>query len=504
MDELERYRQELDEINAEIQRLFVKRMEISEKVAAYKVENNLPIYQRNRENQILQKIDEQEAKYGKYTKALFKKMMELSRARQNEVRGFYGLLGEHLSHSYSIEIHEALGCPNYNLVEVEEDELENVLEDSEFCGLNVTIPYKRKILEYCKEWSEEVKDIQSANTLVKQVSPAGEDGKMSYHWVAYNTDVLGFQDMMKYARMDLTGKKVVILGAGGAAMAVAYAAHMAKAREVVLVSRTGRDNFSNLDRHYDAEFLVNATPVGMYPNIDEEIVDLRLFSKCRGVVDLIYNPHRTRLLQKAETIGIPCVGGLYMLVAQAAHAETLFWGKEFDAKTVKEIYKRLSLQKRNLVLIGMPGCGKSATAKAIAKLSGRQVVDLDEEIQKEVKKTPEELIRDRGEAYFRTLETEVLKRVCQMKGIILATGGGTPLTAKNKQLLKADGYVYYISRDIRQLELSGRPLANEQNIEYVYRKRLPHYQACMDSFFINDSSVSALAQKIWMDFGQKA
>lgn len=503
MDELERYRQELDEINAEIHRLFVKRMEISEKVAAYKVENNLPIYQKNRENQILQKLDDQEEKYGKYTKALFKKMMELSRARQNEVRGFYGLLGEKLSHSYSIEIHEALGCPNYNLVEVEEDELENVLHNGEYLGLNVTIPYKRKILEYCKEWSEEVKDIQSANTLVKQVKQ-NDDGTMDYHWVAHNTDVLGFQDMMKFARFDLNGQKVVILGAGGVAMAVAYAAHVAKAREVVLVSRKGRDNFTNLDRHYDAEVIVNATPVGMAPNLEEEIVDLRLFSKCKAVIDLIYNPHRTRLLQKAETIGIPCIGGLYMLVAQAAHAETLFWGKEFDTKTIRSIYKKLSFEKRNLVLIGMPGSGKSVIAKAIAKLSGRQVVDLDEEIEKQVKKSVEQLIWEKGEAYFRSLETEVLKKVCQMKGIILATGGGTPLTAKNKQLLKADGYVYYISRDIRQLDLEGRPLSNEDTIETLYRKRLPHYQACMDSFFINDSTVSAIAQKIWMDFEQNA
>ncbi|MBE5902119.1 MAG: shikimate kinase [Lachnospiraceae bacterium] len=503
MDELERYRQELDEINAEIHRLFVKRMEISEKVAAYKVENNLPIYQKNRENQILQKLDDQEEKYGKYTKALFKKMMELSRARQNEVRGFYGLLGEKLSHSYSIEIHEALGCPNYNLVEAEEDELENVLGNGEYLGFNVTIPYKRKILEYCAEWSEEVKDIQSANTLVKQVTQK-EDGTMDYHWVAHNTDVLGFQDMMKFARFDLNGQKVVILGAGGVAMAVAYAAHVAKAREVVLVSRKGRDNFSNLDRHYDAEVIVNATPVGMAPNLEDEIVDLRLFSKCKAVVDLIYNPHRTRLLQKAETIGIPCIGGLYMLVAQAAHAETLFWGKEFDAKTIRSIYKKLSFEKRNLVLIGMPGCGKSVIAKAIGKMSGRQVVDLDEEIEKQVKKSAEQLIWEKGEAYFRTLETEVLKKVCQMKGIILATGGGTPLTAKNKQLLKADGYVYYISRDIRQLDMEGRPLSSDDTIETLYRKRLPHYQACMDTFFINDSTVSAIAQKIWMDFEQNA
>ncbi|SFQ32961.1 shikimate dehydrogenase [Lachnospiraceae bacterium XBB1006] len=504
MGELEDLRKEVDKINAQIQELFVKRMEISEKIAKIKFEQGLPIYQKSREEQILQKIDEQEEKYGNYTKVLFKKMMELSRARQTEVRGFYGLLGETLSHSYSTEIHEALGCNDYSLVEATEEELESVLHHSDYRGLNVTIPYKKTILDYCEEWSDEVKEIGSANTLVKQFSHQAEDGTLVYHWVAHNTDASGFEDLLRFARMSLTNQKVVILGAGGVAAAVYYVARKQRALDAVMISRHGTDNYQNIERHYDADIIVNCTPVGMYPNITEQLIDLRPFQKCKGVVDLVYNPRRTRLLQQAESLGIPCVDGLYMLVAQAARAEEIFFGKNFDAKIVRNLYKKISAEKRNLVLIGMPGAGKTKIAGEIGRMSGRQVVDLDFEIQKRYNKSPEQIIKAEGEAAFREMETSVLKEVCQMKGIILATGGGTPLHAINKQLLKCDGYVCYISRDIRQLELAGRPLANEDNIDYLFKERLPHYRATMDASYVNESTISGIAQTIYSDFLQKA
>ena len=263
---------------------------------------------------------------------------------------FYGLLGRKLGHSWSPPIHNALGCEAYSLVELEPEELSAFLSRPDIGGLNVTIPYKRDVMAYCDVIDETAKTIGSVNTLVRR-----DDGKL-YAW---NTDAAGFRWMAQWAGITLTGKKVVVFGSGGASLTAQAVSRAMGAREVVVVSRSGEHNYENLHLHAAAEIVVNTTPVGMYPSVGSSPVDLTIFPRCEGVLDLIYNPRRTALLLQAEELGIPRSDGLPMLVAQAKAAEEHFFGKPIPDSENERILAMLRREMTNLVLIGMPGCGKS-------------------------------------------------------------------------------------------------------------------------------------------------
>jgi len=402
----------------------------------------------------------------------------------------YGLLGRKLGHSYSVPIHKAMDNDAYSLYELEPDELGIFLSRDDIGGLNVTIPYKRDVMQFCDVIAPAAKEVGSVNTIVRK------DGKL----YAYNTDVYGFEYMARRAGITLSGKKVVILGSGGAYLAVRAAAKAAGAREIICVSRSGEDNYDNLDRHADAEVIVNATPVGMYPNNGKSPIDLSLFQKCEGALDLIYNPARTAFLMQAKSLGIPCIGGLSMLVAQAKAAEEYFFDIKIDDKVIDEITAKLTQESENIVLIGMPGCGKTSIGEAIAKLTGRESVDTDALVEKNAGMSIPEIFEKYGEAEFRRMEREAVCEAGWMSGKVIMTGGGVVKDIRNLAPLSGNGRIYHILRDINELSRDGRPLSQGADLAKMYEERLPMYTAFRDACAENNSTPEDAAERIWRDF----
>ena len=424
----------------------------------------------------------------------------------------YGLLGRRLKHSWSVPIHQALGCEDYRLIELERSELGDFLRRADIGGLNVTIPYKRDVMAFCDVIDQAAQAIGSVNTLVRR------EGKL----YGYNTDIDGFIYMLSRAGVALAGKKVVILGSGGASLTAQAAAKERGAREVVVVSRSGPDNYENLDRHGDAQVLINTTPVGMWPNLEGRPVDLALFSKVSAVADIIYNPGRTNLLLQAESWnredpgwqedlrhGLPqeearrriCwTGGLSMLVAQAKRAEELFFGRDIPDSETEKITARLWQDRTNIVLVGMPGCGKTTVGQEVAALSGKPFVDLDGEIVRRAGKSIPDMFQNEGEGTFRELERQVLAEVCADGGKVIATGGGAVLREENRTAMRRTGRVYFLGRALDRLPREGRPLSQKGNLTEMYRERLPLYQAAMDVPVQNDAAAEESAAEIWRDF----
>ncbi len=405
----------------------------------------------------------------------------------------YGLLGRKLGHSFSAQIHKALGCPEYKLIELEPENLKSFLSRRDIGGLNVTIPYKRDVISSCAYIDSGANEIGAVNTIVLK-----SDG---LH--AYNTDKYGFEYAVNRAGIDFSGKKVLILGSGGTSRTATAAARSLGAREIVIVSRSGENNYGNLDRHSDAEIIVNTTPVGMYPNCPAAPVSLDIFPHCTGVMDVVYNPLRTGLLLDAASRSIPCSGGLYMLVAQAKAAEELFTGRRIDDSVIDSIASKLILDSTNIVIIGMPGSGKSSVGRALSKLTGRELVDMDRYIEDEFGASPEDFILYRGEKEFRKIETQALSKVCGQGGRIIATGGGAVTVPKNYRLLHQNGRIYCLFRPLELLATEGRPLsAGPGGLLSMYKIRKPMYEKFMDVLIDNRTPVRETALAIWRDFSE--
>ena len=403
----------------------------------------------------------------------------------------YGLLGRKLGHSWSVPIHQALGCEGYRLIELEPEELGDFLRREDIGGLNVTIPYKRDVMAFCDVIDEGAKTIGSVNTIVRRA------GKL----YGYNTDIDGFLYMLRRARISLMGKKVVVLGSGGASLTAQAAAKQERAREVVVVSRAGPDNYENLpQRHGDAETLVNTTPVGMWPDMTGRPVDLLAFPDMEAVADVIYNPGRTGLLLQAKKGGLRRTGGLPMLVAQAKRAEELFFDKAIPDGETENIIAQLWRDRTNLVLVGMPGCGKTTVGQALARLSGKPFVDLDEEIVRRADKPIPEIFRAEGEEAFRALEAQALAEICAQSGQVIATGGGAVLRAENRDIMRRTGRVYFLRRALEELPTDGRPLSRKGGLEEMYRVRKPLYSAAADVVIDNSVALEETAELIWRDF----
>ncbi len=403
----------------------------------------------------------------------------------------YGLLGRRLGHSWSVPIHQALGCEGYRLFELEPEALGDFLRREDVGGLNVTIPYKRDVMKYCDALDIAAEAIGSVNTLVRR------EGKL---W-GYNTDIDGFLYMLRRADISLAGKKVVILGSGGASLTAQAAARMEGAREVVVVSRSGPDNYETLpERHGDAEVLINTTPVGMWPHMDETPLDLRRLPGLTDVADVIYNPGRTDLLLQAEALGLRHAGGLPMLVHQAKRAEELFFDKSIPDGETEAITARLWRERMNLVLVGMPGSGKTTVGKLLAERSGKSFVDLDEEIARRAGKSIPEIFASQGEGPFRQLEQEVLTEACAKSGQIIATGGGAVLREENRTAMRRTGRVYRLRRRLEDLPTEGRPLSQAGRLEEMERLRDPLYRAAADREIWNVNSPAEIAGEIWRDF----
>ena len=403
----------------------------------------------------------------------------------------YGLLGARLGHSWSVPIHAALGNDAYRLYELEPAELAPFLHREDIGALNVTIPYKRDVMPLCDGLHPTAKAIGSVNTIVRQ-----PDGSL----VGYNTDIDGFLYMAQRAGISLTGKKVVILGTGGASLTAQAAARQARAREIAVISRSGPDDYDHLDRHADAEVLVNTTPVGMFPHTGAAPVDLARFPRCRGVLDVIYNPRRTALVLQAESLGIPCSDGLPMLVAQAKRAEEHFFRRAISDRENERILAQLRQETCNIVLIGMPGCGKTTVGQALAALSGREALDLDRQIEETAGMSIPQIFAQQGEAAFRALEREVVAEAGKLTGRLLVTGGGVVTVPENYGPLRQNGRIYHLVRDLDALPTEGRPLSQSTDLRTLWETRAPLYARFRDVVIQNSGTVQETAQEIWRDF----
>ncbi len=325
-----------------------------------------------------------------------------------------GLLGEKLGHSYSPQIHSALADYEYLLYEKKPEEVENFVRRGVWNGLNVTIPYKKTVLPFCDEISDLAREIGSVNTLLRRA-----DGSI----FADNTDAVGFETMLRRTGFQPKGKKVLALGSGGASVTVCTVLRRMGA-EVITISRSGENNYQNLERHRDAAAVVNTTPLGMYPNNGKKALDLEELPALEAVLDVVYNPARTALMLQAEKLGIPTAGGLIMLVAQAKRSSEIFLGHSLPDTLTDQIYSDLSFSMQNLILIGMPGSGKTIVASLLAEKLNRPLVEADSEIEKAAGKTIPQIFAEEGEDGFRKRETAVLKEFGKQSGIVLSTGGG--------------------------------------------------------------------------------
>lgn len=381
-----------------------------------------------------------------------------------------GLLGRKLGHSYSPAIHAALGDYDYDLHEVpNEEDLEKFLKETPFDGLNVTIPYKVAVMAHCATLSPRAKAIGSVNTLVRR-----PDGTLH----GDNTDDAGFTAMVEESGVDPAGKTCVVLGSGGASRTVVAVLKRMGAKRVVVVSRRGEDHYGNLACHADAALLVNATPVGMYPDVDASPVeDLSVFPKLEAVLDLIYNPPKTKLLADADKRGIRTVNGLRMLVVQAAVASELWGCSAYDAKRCAAIEAAIRLGEENLWLVGMPGVGKTTVGGLLGEALGRPFVDLDAEIERVAGMPIPEIFRTRGEAGFREIEAEAAITASRGRGTVIATGGGTVLRDANRRAMRESGTVVWLQRDLSRLPTAGRPLSEAKGVEKLYAEREPIYRA---------------------------
>ena len=396
-----------------------------------------------------------------------------------------GLLGRKLGHSYSPAIHALLGDYEYRLYEKEPEELESFLRNSDWDGINVTIPYKQSVIPYLDSLTPIAQELGAVNTIVRR------GGKL----IGANTDYWGFRSMVARSGISPAEKKCLVLGSGGASQVVQFVLKDLQA-QVIVISRNGADNYQNISRHADASIIVNTTPVGMYPEVGVSPVDLDMFPTLEAVLDVVYNPSRTQLLLDAERRGLVTMNGLWMLISQAIFAALKFAGKRTGSRSIEEVHQILKSQMENIVLIGMPGCGKSTVGKIVARQTGKQFVDADEKIVELAGKPIPMIFAEDGEEAFRDWETKALSELGKQSGLVIATGGGCVTKERNYSLLHQNGTIYWLQRDLDQLPTDGRPLsqANELSDMYAVRKRM--YARFADKIIDNNGAPEAAAQAI--------
>ena len=397
-----------------------------------------------------------------------------------------GLLGGKLGHSFSPQIHGALADYRYTLWEKSPEELDDFLKNGNFTGLNVTIPYKKDVMPYCAELSEQAKKVGAVNTIVRR-----RDGTLLGH----NTDYFGFAYLLKQSGIAVAGKKCLVLGTGGASVTV-QAVLREQGAKVVVLSRSGPENYDHLERHADAALIVNATPVGMYPNTGVSPINLIFFPNLEGVLDLIYNPARTQFLLDAEKLGVPGWNGLSMLVAQAKESAEWFTEKTIPDERIEEIYTRLRRETENLVIIGMPGSGKTTVGRLLAQATGKIFVDVDEEIIRTAGMSISEIFAASGEAGFREIETSVLCKLGKGSGQVIATGGGCVTRPENYPLLHQNGRILRLRRDIGKLPKDGRPLSLTNDLSEMAAEREPLYAAFADLTVDNNDTLEHTLETI--------
>ena len=488
-------RNKIDAIDENLVRLFLQRMDVSAEIARYKQENNIPIFDPERERQKLNdmssKVSEERSAY---VTALYSLLFELSRTEQERILqsvttnpGRFGLLGERLTHSFSPFIHAELGDYEYRLYEKKPEEVESFLRNGDFDGLNVTIPYKKTVIPFCADLSETAQKIGSVNTIIRR-----EDGSL----YGENTDYFGFSYLLTNAGVDVSEGKTIILGSGGSSVTARAVIQDMGSKEIVIISRNGEDNYENIEKHRDAAIIINTTPVGMYPNNGcSPIPDLDIFHTCKAVVDLIYNPDRTELLTQAGERGIFTENGLVMLVAQAKKSAELFTKSIIPDEKINSIAAKLTHSTQNIVLIGMPGCGKTSIGSELAKKMGREFADTDEWIIETTGKSIPAIFAENGEESFREIERKALQTFCKRSGLVIATGGGIVTRCENRSIIRQNGTVIFLDRNVAELPIAGRPLSEKEGIAALAAARLPLYAKWSD-FTVPVRGVEQTAQDI--------
>ena len=420
----------------------------------------------------------------------------------------YGLLGEKLSHSFSPYIHGELKNKHYVLKEIKKEDLESFLKTKDFNAINVTIPYKEEVIKYLDNISADGIGIGAVNTIVNK------NGKL----YGYNTDLYGLIALIKKNNIDINNKKVIILGTGGTSKTAKYACSLLGAKVILKASRrVDNSNLSNAENiftydeiiknHNDANIIINTTPVGMFSNVDLENInktpiDINSFKNLEAIIDIIYNPLNTKILQDAKKKNIKTANGLYMLIAQAVYADKLFFDKNEDEKEIEEIidkiYKKMINKFLNIILIGMPGSGKSVVGKELSNIINKEFVDLDELFFKKYNKKAGDYIREFGEEDFRNKETDIIDEISRNTNLIISTGGGVVLKEKNIEMLKRNGILFFIDRNIDNIKpTKSRPLTEDRDkLKKVYDIRLPLYEKYADFIIKTDEIIEHTVEKI--------
>lgn len=405
----------------------------------------------------------------------------------------YGLIGEKLGHSYSRILHQAMGNLDYELYPMDKESFFSLLKAKSFLGINVTIPYKVEALPYLDELSKEAKEIGAVNVILNQ----------NGHLMGHNTDAYGLEAFIQKADIPLQDKKVAILGSGGTSKTAEYVAKKLGAKSIVKVSRSPKEGYVSYHNiPNDIEIIINTTPSGMFPNLDHSPLSLIGFSHLKGVVDVIYNPLRSKLVLEAQSLGIPSLGGLYMLVAQAYQSHYLFFG-QYPKLSLDELYQKLLLKQQNIVLIGMPTSGKTSVGKALSTNLKLPFADVDEEVSKFLHASVPEFIKEHGIERFREIESSIVKDLSLRNGIIISTGGGSILDPKNQIHLRHNGKLYYLDRDLDHLlPEKDRPLTDsKEKLEKLYQARKGIYEEAADVIVPGNGSVQEVVEVIKKERG---
>lgn len=399
----------------------------------------------------------------------------------------FGLLGETLRHSFSKQIHSVFGNYEYEYYERSREEAERFIKSGELSGMNVTIPYKELAFSLCDELTDTAREAGCVNTVTYR------DGKI----YGDNTDVFGFMYMLEAGGIVVRDKKVIVLGSGGTSKTARLALSRLGAEKVTVVSRRGEVNYDNVYELSDTEIIINTTPVGMYPKNGVAPIDLSRFPKCEGVADVVYNPLKTKLLLDAEKLGIPHIGGLYMLAAQGFRAAEVFLGEKLPESLIEEAVMSVRRALSNIILIGMPGSGKSTVAAIVAEGLSRKFIDTDSEIEKRYG-APAKIITEQGEAAFRDIECRVIADVAKESGAVIATGGGVCEREENRDHLSQNGKIYLIERSLSKLPTDGRPLSTD--VKALYERRKEKYLRFADVKIENNGEAASAAENIITNF----
>lgn len=490
--DLNELRGKLDDIDNSILDLFEERIATCREIGNIKRETGTDVYVPAREEEKLQKVKELAGFESRpYVETLFKTLMDLSKDHQRLPA--FGVLGRTLAHTYSPEIHSLFDSSySYSVIEREPEELDALFSNGVFKGFNVTIPYKKDACARCDELDDASRTTGSVNTVVF------EDGKVK----GWNTDYFGFIYMLHRKGISVSGKKVLVLGTGGAASAVFYALDTLGAAEIYKCDLEIEINYSNVyDKAGDAQVIVNCTPVGMFPKVDNRLLDLTKFASLEACADVVYNPSRTRFLQDAEELGLKTCGGLAMLVAQAYKSSRIFAGDIEGAsalgnpdksipseaeEAIEKVIRILENRMKNITIIGMPGSGKSLLARNIAKTTGRTLVDLDIAFAEKFGQTPAEVLSGPGEDVFREMECEIAAEFLPQSGLVISCGGGIVTRDVNKFYVRCNSNVFYLERPLTALTDKNRPISQLHGVEKLYSQRKDKYESWCDYRFYYD------------------